>query len=171
MTPFRILAFLALPLLALGLQGCPQAIVDPVVSSGYSAYTPILMTRSQLENSISPVADKAVTNPAKIFILGSRIYMTERYKGIYIVDNADPANPRSLGFIAIPGLNDAVVKEGVLIADNAVDLVGIDIADPAHPEVLWRRRNVLSQVAPPDRKPSKPINADPSSIIVEWVKN
>jgi hypothetical protein len=161
---------LAVPLLALAFAGCTN---DGGPNSGsYSQYKPIFMSRSQLESSIKAVADRPITNPAKIFLFGNRIYMTEPYKGVYIVDNTDPAKPANMGFISIPGLNDAVVKDGVLIADNALDIVGIDVENPAQPQVLWRRRNALPPMAPPDNLPSRPISgATAESIVVEWVLN
>ncbi len=165
----KILSLLAVPVLAISLSGCPSEIEPNEPWGGYSAYTPVLMSRTQLEGSIRAEANKAVTNPAKVFLDGNRIYMTEQYKGVYVIDNTDPAHPTQLGFVAVPGLNDAVVKNGILIVDNATDILGIDIANPLQPNVLWRRRNALPPMPPPDNLPSRPVTGTPGSIVVEWV--
>lgn len=170
MTTLFFRAFLILGILGSICTGC---IGDDETDDGrrYSKYTPILMSRSQLEGSIKAVSNKPVNNPGKVFLYGNRIYMTEQYKGVYIIDNTDPSNPVNLGFISIPGLNDAVVKDGVLITDNATDIIGLNVDNPSDPQVLWRRRNALPILMPPDNLRSAPVPGTPGSIVVEWILN
>jgi hypothetical protein len=66
------------------------------------------------------------------------------------------------------------VKGSSMYVDNAVDLVTIDISDPASLKVTGRVPNVFPELLPPDkpyipaifRKGHRPAN----TIIVEWRK-
>ena len=51
-------------------------------------------------------------------------------KGIHILDNTTPANPKNVAFIDIPGNMDLAVKGDILYADLYTDLVTLDISNP-----------------------------------------
>ncbi len=95
----------------------------------YSGWTPYFMKRAELENSVFPAADGAreMVDPGKIWVTDSRIYVVERYKGVHVIDNTDPANPVREGFIVAPGCMDVAIKDGIIYLDNAVDLVAFDL--------------------------------------------
>lgn len=99
-----------------------------IVSDPFDGWTPYFMKRADLERSVF-YADKAkeMTDPGKIWVTPEKIYIVERYKGVHIVDNTDPSNPRPAGFIVAPGCMDVAVKEGIMYLDNAVDLVSFDL--------------------------------------------
>jgi len=139
-----------------------------------SAFVPVLMERSQLEQSISTVAPRDIVNAAKIYVKGRYIYITERYQGIHIVDNADPTNPRNIAFIKVPGCIDVAAKNNNLYVDNATDLVTLDISNPEQVVEVSRRADVFPDALPPDlnfiparyERGNRPDN----TIIIEWVK-
>ncbi len=141
-------------------------------SSPYSTYVPILMERSELEKSIAVLDSKVLTNPGKIYVKSDALYVVEKYKGVHVILNADPANPVNKYFIRIPGIVDVAVKANVLYADNAVDLVSVDIASLPTINVLDRVQDVFPELTPPGytympyrfQKYNRPDN----TIIVEW---
>jgi len=68
-----------------------------------------------------------MTDPGKIYVKGSYIYVNERYKGIHVINNSNPRNPVRIGYIIAPGCLDMAVKENIMYIDNAVDLVAFDL--------------------------------------------
>jgi hypothetical protein len=138
----------------------------------YTAYKAVLMTREQLESSIKTDTPQKMKNPGKIYLKDHFIFIIEKYKGVHIVDNSDRLNPVKKGFIHIPGIVDVAIKGDVLYADNAVDLVALDIHN--FPEVVLTQRikNTFSELTPPESdnipweytKDQRPNN----TIIVAW---
>ncbi len=136
------------------------------------AYTPILMTRQSLENSVEMLSASTIEKPGKIYFKDNYIFINEKYKGVHIINNANPENPIKEGFIRIPGCIDMAMKGNILYADNAVDLVAIDLSDPSNIQVTSRVKNVFPELLPPGKdwlpwtftKENRPEN----TIIVGW---
>jgi GAF domain-containing protein len=72
------------------------------------------------------------------------LFINERGKGIHIFDNNDKTNPVPLSFINIPGSFDVAVKGNIMYVDSFVDLVVLDITDPANVQQIVRIENVLN---------------------------
>lgn len=144
---------------------------EPYVESDYTA---ILMTRDELEKSISWQEPRTLEVIAKIYKKDHWILITEKYKGIHVIDNTDPTAPVNTGFIRVPGCIDIAVKNGSLYADNSVDLVAINMTLLPDIQVTSRTRNIFPEPFPPDLQyiPSKflPGNRPENTIIVEWEK-
>ncbi|MDQ3002799.1 MAG: hypothetical protein M3Y08_16245 [Fibrobacterota bacterium] len=94
----------------------------------YPAYSPIYMSWKDLRAAVKSEPAKAIGKRGKIFIRGIHLFINEPNKGIHIFDNGNPADPKPIAFINIPGNVDLAVKGDVLFADSFVDLVAIDIA-------------------------------------------
>ena len=142
-------------------------LVDPVPES---AYQPILMSRAQLETSIRMLEPLPITNAGKLYQYGHYILVNERYKGVHLIDNQNPAAPVNLGFIQVPGTVDFAVKENVLYVDNAVDLVAIDINNIRAIKVSKRVREAFPAMLPPDDIMSRfdMAGAPKDAVIVGW---
>lgn len=72
----------------------------------------------------------------KIVAYGDYIYVGEQITGIHVVNNIDPKNPVQEYFWSIPGVVDFTLKDGYLYADNGIDLLTINITDPADIKVI-----------------------------------
>lgn len=114
-----------------------------------SGYFPILMEREQLEKSIIYREAQEIINPGKIYYKDGFIFLNEKYKGIHVIDNSNPADPQNIGFINIPGCIDIAIKNTSLMADNAVDLVTVDIQSFPQISVINRIRNAFPESTPP----------------------
>ena len=164
------LKFAFLGLLLPAMVACDGGEIDAPWPSGggTTTYEPVMMSRSQLESSIAFKPARSLNNAGKIYMLGDYIYISERYKGIHIINNADPQNPVNEGFIQVPGNLDVAGKDNMLYVDNGVDLVSIDISDPNTLRVTDRVKNALPEILPPDggvvAKSTKPQDA----VIVGW---
>jgi hypothetical protein len=137
-----------------------------------SKYSPLFMTRTELEKSITFLPKKDLNQPGKIYLKDNYIFIVEKYKGIHVINNQDPATPVNIGFIRVPGCMDLAIKANILYADNAVDLVAINISDFSNLSVAKRINNVFPEINPPDRnyiptayvKEQRPEN----TVIVGW---
>lgn len=157
--------------LAFLLWGCPPR--DN--SMPLTEYTPVLMERQALENSIAWLPPRPLGVPAKLYWLPPYLLVSEQYEGVHIFDNSDPANPLPLGFVRVKGCIDMAVSNGFLAVDNAVDLVILDItSQPGAVIVRSRQRDVFPELTPPDRGTIPGIfkkeNRAPNTIVVAWEK-
>lgn len=130
----------------------------------YGGWTPYFMTRPELERSVF-YADEAreMSDPGKIYVAGEMIYVVERYKGIHVIDNSDPANPRSTDFIVAPGCIDVAVRDNIIYLDNAVDLVAFDLSAGA---VTKRLKNYFPEPLSPAGDRYR--NNSSEMILVGW---
>ena len=137
-----------------------------------SGYFPILMEREQLEKSVIYRETQEIVDPGKIYYKDGFIFLNEKYKGIHVIDNSNPSDPQNIGFINIPGCIDIAIKNTSLMADNAVDLVTVDIRDFPQIAVTSRIRNAFPESTPPGET-SIPYmfssgNRPDNTIIVGW---
>lgn len=162
----KILVFLLIPLL-MGFSWEPD-------ERDYTKYKPILMKRSDLAESVFLQPVKDLSTPGKIYLYGNNIYIVDLYTGIHVIDNQNPADPQKTGFIHIPGVVDLSIRNNVLYADNATDLVSIDISNYPQISILDRVTDVFPEHTPPDlewipfayssqRRPE-------NTVIVAWKK-
>ena len=135
-------------------------------------YTPIMMKRSDMESIIKLERSRDIHDPAKIYRYEQYLFISERYEGIHIIDNRNPAAPVNQGFIRIPGCVDIATKGNTLYADNATDLIALDISDPAAIRVVSRVENAFPVLLPPDLGtiPEAYQNRPEDMIIIEWRK-
>jgi hypothetical protein len=111
------------------------------------AYEPVYMTRTELEASVKFVSAKPLSNPGKIYVRTHQLFICEPYKGVHIINNSDPRDPQTTDFIEIPGCVDIAVLNNILYADNAVDLVAVDLEKS---EEVAREQNAFKAIASPN---------------------
>lgn len=90
---------------------------------------PETISKIQFRSSVVIEAPKPILNVGKIYAYENYIFINEKYKGVHIIDNTNPSAPQTVAFINIPGNEDISIKNDVLYADSAVDLVVFDISD------------------------------------------
>lgn len=78
----------------------------------------------------------------KIVSRGDLILINEQYKGVHVIDNANPLSPTNLHFWEIPGNINFTLKGNYLYADNTRDLLTVDISDPTDIKLVNRIENV-----------------------------
>lgn len=131
-------------------------------------YNPIFMERAELERSVAYQSEpQELINPGKIYHKHPYIYINERYKGVHVINNSNPANPVNEGFIRVPGCLDMAVKGDILYLDNAVDLVAFDLSAK---QVSHREKNVFPEPLSPTNDYYYG-NRPKDYILIEWKKN
>jgi hypothetical protein len=139
-------------------------------SSGndYYDYYAVYMDRANLEKSVFYIeTGKEIKNPGKIYYKHPYLFINEKYKGVHIIDNTNPANPVKKGFVVAPGCLDMAVKGDIVYLDNAVDMVGFDFAGKKETK---RIPHVFPELAPPGGNARYDRDCPDDFVIVEWVK-
>jgi hypothetical protein len=114
-------------------------------------FEPIMMSRADLEASFAIEPAREIEKPGKLWVYNNFIMLIEQYRGIHIIDNSDPNNPQRVAFIRIEGCTEVAVREGILYANNAVDLVGVKAtADFSSLEIVSRNRDVMPVISSPE---------------------
>ena len=164
----RFLIHLCLPLGMIFLfSGC----MKDKVTKTYTISTPIYEVLSQFRESVRSQDPVAVQSIGKITVAGKYIFLSEVMKGIHVIDNSNPASPKNISFINIPGNEDMAIEGNTLYADAYGDLVSFDISDPTHVVA----KNFLANVFPDHSNyflgnmlPGAKINPDSVNVIVGW---
>lgn len=87
---------------------------------------------------IAPDNPRVLSDPGKIYIYQDYLFIVERGEGVHIINNANPASPQNLSFLAIRGCVDLAVFNNALYVDSFYDLLSFDISNPAHPVLQCR---------------------------------
>jgi hypothetical protein len=129
---------------------CSDDSKDDDLYADYLVAHPVTMSKSEFENGVGVVAPRPVEESGKIYAYGDLIFINDKYKGVHVIDNSNPANPRKVSFIKIAGNVDISVKDNYLYADSLTDLIVLDISDLDNIRIVNRLFEVLgNQVAWP----------------------
>jgi hypothetical protein len=99
------------------------------VTNTYVYYKPVYSTAAQIKAAVGFKAAQPIAEAGKIYFKDKTLFINEVGKGIHIINNTDPSNPKPLGFLNIPGNYDLAILGNTLYADSFVDLVALDISD------------------------------------------
>ncbi len=110
----------------------------------YVKWTPIYKKLDEIRLDIKAEAPTELKKPGKLYFYNNYVFINEINEGVHVIDNREPANPKNVAFIKIPGNIDIAVKDNTLYADNYIDLVSIDIKNLEKPTLLGRNENVFS---------------------------
>lgn len=114
----------------------------------YGNSVPILMERSDFEQAIQTLPAKELDQTTRIYLMpeDKMVYVVELYRGVHVIDDTDPANPQVIHFINIPGCVDMSIKDSLLYARSAEDLVAIDISDLADVREIQRLKETFPEL-------------------------
>ncbi|WP_460996099.1 LVIVD repeat-containing protein [Spirosoma harenae] len=119
------LLFLLLPLLYLTscTDNCER-------TTTYRKYTAVQLPISDIRQAVSSGSPQSLVEPGKLYVKDQFLFIVEIKKGIHVFDNSNPANPKAISFLSIPGNVDIAVRDNILYADSYIDLVALDISNP-----------------------------------------
>ncbi|RDC61625.1 LVIVD repeat-containing protein [Adhaeribacter pallidiroseus] len=109
----------------------------------YKVYEPVYQSPAELLASIKAQPAKAIRKTGKIYAVDQYILVNELNQGIHVIDNSNPSNPQNISFISIPGNVDMAVRDKVLYADAATDLMVLDFKNPNAVSVLKHLEKVF----------------------------
>lgn len=109
----------------------------------YTKVTPVYETTYVLRNAVAVMPARPIEGTGKIYAHEGYLFLNQPSEGIHIIDNTDPAHPRPISFVNIPGNFDLAAQGDVLYADSYIDLLALDISDPLNVTVTKRVENVF----------------------------
>lgn len=133
-----------------------------------SNYQPVIMKRSTFETTTGlESTPRTIENSGKIYVKGNYIFINEVNEGFHLVNNSDPSNPQNIGFIRILGSSDLSIKDDVIYANNATDLIAFTINEIEETLTITKRiENTFPQIWSPEGESYYNLEAD--DIIVNW---
>ncbi len=134
------------------------------VKESYSFYRPVYQTKAAIKNGIKNLPAADIQQPGKIVLKGHYLFLNDIDRGIHVIDLSDPASPKKVSFIDIPGSIDLAVNGNYLYTDCYTDLVTLDITDPQNVSV----KQFINGVFPHRYYGS--YFADTNQVIRKWVK-
>jgi hypothetical protein len=135
------------------------------VTERYTIYRPVYSTKAEVKGAIGSSPAIQISNPGKIFVKGNYVFLNEIDRGIHVIDFSNPANPKNLAFVKIPGCVDMAVRGNFLYADLYTDLITLDITDPLNVKVQQYQESVF-----PHRIYSNGFIADTAKFITNWIR-
>lgn len=118
------------PLCLLAIMLCFAGCLKDETVRTFTFYRPVFKTIAEVRADIKSSEPLPLTAPGKLFYKDGYVFLNERYKGVHIIDVKDPASPRAVAFVKIPGNVDLAVRGNILYADLYTDLVALDITNP-----------------------------------------
>ena len=109
----------------------------------YKRYSPVTLNVAQIRQGVQSETARELVNPGKIYVKGNFLFINERKQGLHIIDNTNPAAPRNVAFLAIPGNGDLAVRGNILYADSYMDLVALNISNPLNVKEVGRVGDVF----------------------------
>ncbi|ASJ76727.1 hypothetical protein IMCC3135_33415 [Granulosicoccus antarcticus IMCC3135] len=105
--------------------------------------TPIYMSYAELREAVRLESARAPDQLGRVYLYGDYIFLNERNKGIHVIDNGNPEAPLNVGFINIPGNTELAIRDNYLYADSFVDLITLDLNDPANVQLISRQEDIF----------------------------
>ena len=147
---------------------CSDSVKDTV---SYMANVPVYMSREEFRAAAKVETNRPLKNPGKICLYGDYLFINEVNEGIHVIDNSDPSSPHNVAFIEIQGNIDLAAKDGILYADNLVDMLLFDISDPIMPKLKRRIEGVFAGILPvTDNELPISLNDTTGKVIVGWTQ-
>ena len=160
---------IAVPLILLSMMGLFSCKDSSIQYRRYTANVPRYMSYDELRKPVKSTAAIPIVSSGKIYIKDNYLFVNEKYKGIHVFDNSDPASPSNIAFIDIPGNVDLAVKGNYLFADTYVDLIVLDISNISQPVEVARIKDIFPYTIP-EISGTFPISAidKEKGVIVGW---
>jgi hypothetical protein len=141
------------------LQGC----LKDNCTKTFTIYRPVYQSKQVVRDNIKSNAPRNIEHAGKITVIGNMIFLNEVDKGIHVIDNSNPSQPKKISFIDIPGNIDIAVKGNILYADLFSELVTLDVSNPVNVTVKKITINAF-----PHRTYPGAFVADTSKYIINW---
>ena len=116
---------------------------QPGEYADYLVARPLTLSIEEFKNSVDVLPPVPIDESGKIYAYNDLIFVNDKFKGVHVIDNSDPATPQKVSFIKIAGNVDISVKDDFLYADSLMDLIVIDISDLNNMQIVNRLENVL----------------------------
>lgn len=76
------------------------------VENNYTYYEPVYTSMEEIRSSVATVPVQSLKQVGKLFFRDGYLFINEPNEGVHIIDNKNPADPKNIAFIKIPGAFD-----------------------------------------------------------------
>lgn len=101
-----------------------------------------------------------LANPGKIYFKDGYVFINEPGKGIHIIDNKNPREPKQISFINIYGNQDMAIRNNTLYADRTGGLLCLDISNIENIKVAGYTGKIFSYKPQPVLPPRDNISGN-----------
>ncbi len=116
---------------------------DDTEGEFYNVAVPIVKPIEEFRAMVKISEPRAISEAGKIYTYGDYVFINDDQKGVHIIDNTDHRNPVKIKFLEIPLNTDIAVKDNMLFANSAMDLVVFDLSDMNNIKEEERMKNVF----------------------------
>lgn len=139
----RTINLLTICLLAgFGLTACLQDDCQEVRT--FTEYVPKTINAEEFRGPIAAEGPRNLCRPGQIYYFRDLLYIQEKGEGLHVIDNSDPRSPAPIAFLPIEGVESLAIRNGILYANQYVDIVTFDVTDPTQPRFLKRTEDVFA---------------------------
>ena len=128
--------------MVLSFSSCLREECDAVLT--YIGYEPVIVYPDDFRVTIEATSPQELCAPAGFYYYQNHLMVIERNEGLHIINNNNPAAPRSVSFLPVKGAQALAVRNDVLYINNVTDLVTFDLSDPTSPQMLGRTEDVFT---------------------------
>ena len=115
----------------------------------YMINEPVFMSATEFRSKvITTKSAQQINKQGKICFYNGYLYISEPGKGIHVIDNRNPRQPKAVGFVELDGNTDIAIRNNKLYADSFVDLLWFSMENPEAPAYTSRLENVFEQALP-----------------------
>lgn len=139
---YALLFLTALLGISVLLEGCSDSCE---VEYEYTYFEPVYTSLAEIRSGVKVTAPRSLSGLGKIYYKDDYLFVNEPGKGIHVINNKSPENPKQLSFIEIPGNYDLSIMDSYLYADSYVDLVVLDISSLTSVKEVKRLQGVFSE--------------------------
>ncbi|OEY72937.1 LVIVD repeat-containing protein [Salegentibacter salarius] len=136
---YCIITLLLLALMAL-FTSCEK---DDTEGEFYNVAVPIVKPIEEFRAMVKISEPRAIAEAGKIYTYGDYVFINDDQKGVHIIDNTHHRNPVKIKFLEIPLNTDIAVKDNMLFANSAMDLVVFDLSEMNNIKEEGRMKNVF----------------------------
>ncbi|HEY9186034.1 MAG TPA: hypothetical protein VIM94_11985 [Salegentibacter sp.] len=109
---------------------------------------PVTMSVAEFRSSVYIQEPKEIEQAGKMYVYKNFVFINDVNRGVHIIDNSNPENPRKIKYLKIPQNTDVAIKGDMLFANSGMDLVVFDISDINNIRQEQRLENVFDDYQP-----------------------
>ena len=137
---YRLLPLICV-LLGLGTSACEKDACSQSWTQVVSV--PVTLSRAAVQDSIAALPARQLCTGGNLYAFGNYVFVNENRVGYHLLDNTDPANPRNVAFLRVPGATHMAFVDGRMVSDSYADMVVLDFEGPNSLKLLSSTPNLL----------------------------
>jgi len=125
----------------------------------YNVAVPVVKPIAEFRAMVRVSEPRGIEEAGKIYSYEDYVFINDTEKGVHIIDNSDHRAPVKIKFLEIPKNTDIAVKNNMLFANSAMDLVVFDLSD---------MNNIKQEARIKDVFPNRLYNAPAGAAFVDY---